>query len=407
MNKFRGFPPMNANFTPVPNAFFDHVLPNCPPCVVSVVGAIIRATLGWTDSVTGEKRIEAELSIPDIARMARIAENSARKGVRQALEEGLLIETAAAGLNTGARYALRWEDEDRQKVAIERARKATDSYPAPPSKIAPPSKVEPLQLLTPSKVEPLIKERDSQKKKDTDVSVKKALNVRSDVDAAPGNTTFNEGGRGIYAIRDKAVAELVALTGDEGSLRRFQQLWEIAEGKGALNAWDAALRATRRRLAGNAKQALDRPGAYFDKICVQELEKREVFVPTISEKLAEGDVRETIRLGLGSETKDEAIAPKDEKELPKYPAKGRETKAERRQGLNRSDRPENLLLELEQLGGKALEEFEAFVSIHRESYKKELGTMGPTARERLLATFERPQKRLDLFLLWSTRPLSE
>ncbi|WP_395137825.1 hypothetical protein, partial [Armatimonas sp.] len=180
MSKFRGFPPMSANFTPVPNAFFDYVLPNCPPCVVSVVGAIIRATLGWTDSITGEKRIEAELSIPDIARMAKIAENSVRKGVRQAMEEGLLIETAAAGLNTGARYALRWEDEERQRVAIERTRKATDDYPAPPSKVAPPSTFEGVQDLPPSKVAPLIKERDSQKKKDTNVSVKKALNVSED-----------------------------------------------------------------------------------------------------------------------------------------------------------------------------------------------------------------------------------
>ena len=67
---------------------------------------------------------------------------------------------------------------------------------------------------------------------------------------------------------------------------------------GGLDAWDAALRATRRRLSGNPKQALERPGAYFDKICVQELEKREVFVPTIAEKEANLGVGDAIRQGL-------------------------------------------------------------------------------------------------------------
>ena len=96
----------------------------------------------------------------------------------------------------------------------------------------------------------------------------------------PQRSTLNGKGRGIDAVRDKAVEEIVTLTGDEGSRRRFEQLWEIAEGNQALDAWSAALRAVQRRLQATAKQPLDRPGAYFSAICLKELEKREVFVPT-------------------------------------------------------------------------------------------------------------------------------
>lgn len=396
MTKFKGFPPMNANFTPVPNAFFDYVLPSCPPCVVSVVGAIIRATLGWMDSVTGEKRIEAELSIPDIARLAKISENSVRKGVRQALEEGLLIETAPAGLNTGARYALRWEDEERQKEAIERARRATGDQPAPPSTFTPPSIIEGVQDLTPSKVEPLIKKALSSEKKALAYSEKNSLNVSEQDQPKPSQrSTSNEGGRGINAVRDKAVDEIVTLTGDESSRRRFWQLWEVAERNQSLDAWSVALRAVQKRQKGSSKQPLERPGAYFCTVLIQELEKREVFVPTNAEKLAEGDVGEVIRQGLFD-------GAQEEPERPEPPAAKRPVPEPKPPPASPST-PEELDAELAALdseGGAALKSFQAFVSEERGRYLSELGTISQTARERLLTAFDRPEKRRDLFRRW-------
>ncbi|WP_309715155.1 hypothetical protein [Armatimonas sp.] len=224
------------------------------------------------------------------------------------------------------------------------------------------------------------------------------MNVRKDEIPNSEISTSNEGGKGIYAIRDKAVSELVALTGDEGSLRRFQQLWEIAEGKGTLDAWNAALRATRRRLSGNAKQALDRPGAYFDKICVGELEKREVFVPTIAQKQADLGVGDLIRQGLfGGEDRlggEESLIADEQEPAPHEaitevvapPLTVAELAAE--------------LVALESQGGASYEAFQSFCEAERKRYEAEMGKVSPTSRERLLGVFDRPEKQRDLYKKW-------
>lgn len=224
-----------------------------------------------------------------------------------------------------------------------------------------------------------------------------ALNVSEEKAPSPASSTPNERSKGIYAIRDKAISELVALTRDEGSLRRFQQLWEIAEGKGALDAWNAALRATQRRLRSSSKQPLDRPGAYFDAICVQELEKREVFVPTIAEKQADLGVGDTIRQGLfGGEERlggEEIFVVEGDEPAPHEaikevvaPPTATELAAE--------------LAALESQGGASYEAFQSFCEAERKRYEAEMGKLSPTTRERLLAVFDRPEKRHDLYKKW-------
>ena len=228
-----------------------------------------------------------------------------------------------------------------------------------------------------------------------------ALNVSGNVDESPKSQTPNAGGKGIYAIRDKAVSELVALTGDEGSLRRFQQLWEIAEGKSVLDAWDAALRATRRRLSGNAKQVLARPGAYFDKICVGELEKREVFIPTIAEKKAEVGVKEIIRQELfGGES---LVAPD-----VKIVALDADIQSENSDEHINLPPPVELtaaeltdeLATLESQGGALYEAFQGFCETERKRYESQMSKVSPTSRERLLSVFDRPEKQRDLYRKW-------
>lgn len=405
MSDFEGFQPLEANFTPTPNQFFDYVVPNFPPCVVSVVATIIRATLGWTDPLTGEKRIEAELSVADIQRRAKLSRNSARDGIRGALTAKLIVETAETYATSGARYALRWSDEARQRAAIERQRRALDDAPARPKVSLQKEDERGGQNLTRSDFDPVkncppYKERDFQEKKDRDISVKKSLNVRGDEIPSPAPSTPNEGGRGIYAIRDKAVSEVIALTGDEGSLRRFQQLWEIAEGNGELNAWNAALRATRRRLTGNAKQVLDRPGAYFDKICVQELAKREIFIPTLAEKQADQGVGDVIRQGLFGDkpnpdnaqslmTTDKPLAPEPATKAVAPSLTVVELAAE--------------LAALESQGDALYEAFLGFCEAERKRYEAELGNVSSTIRERLLAVFDRPEKQRDLYKKWKAQ----
>ncbi|WP_395140327.1 hypothetical protein [Armatimonas sp.] len=233
------------------------------------------------------------------------------------------------------------------------------------------------------------------------------MNVSEDAQETQtaGASTPNEGGKGIYAIRDKAVSEVVALTGDPGSLRRFQQLWEISEGKGTLDAWNAALRATRRRLSSNAKQALDRPGAYFDKICVGELEKREVFVPTNAEKQADLGVGDIIRQGLfGGEDRlggEESLVADEQKPVPQ------EVTMEPQEAITEVIPPPPTASELaaelaalESQGGAPYEAFQSFCEAERKRYEAQIGKVSPTSRERLLAVFDRPEKRRELYKKW-------
>lgn len=230
-----------------------------------------------------------------------------------------------------------------------------------------------------------------------------ALNVGEGGEETPAEErpTPSAEGKGIYAIRDKAVTEVIVLTGDEGSLRRFHQLWEVAEGKGALEAWDAALRATQRRLRSSSKQALDRPGAYFDKICVEELEKREVFVPTISEKQAETGVGELIRRGLFG---DEG-APVNTENTPLLVKESLRTVPENLGLMAAQADPTPAALDaelvvLEHKGGAPYEAFRAFCDAERKRYESEIGKVSIASRERLLAVFDRPEKKRDLYKKW-------
>lgn len=301
--EFSGFPTLTSNFTPTPNVFFDYVLPNFPPCVVSVVGAIVRATLGWTDSLTGEKRIEAELSVPQIARLSGQAQNSVRKGIRQALDAGLLIETATPGTNTGGRYALRWEDVDRQAAAIEQSRRARGDYPAETPTPSTFEGVQKLNPLPPSKVEPHIKKGSV--KKDKDIVLKKSLNVgeapAGDPPAPqhpdPGRPpTTNERETGIYRKEVlEPVEEAVSLTGDEKSRRRWVQLREICIEQNAAAAWAEAIAKTRQRLG---KGGVAAPGAYLQVTLLRELDKRGITPPSGSEEEREG-IRGAIGASLG------------------------------------------------------------------------------------------------------------
>lgn len=120
---FGGFRSLKANFTTVPNQYFDRVVGHYHPCVERVVGILIRATLGWEDPDTGERRLEAELALKDFVR-PELSECSARRGIAGAIEAGFVICTLEATTREPARYALRWEDTAAQRSAITRQRKA-------------------------------------------------------------------------------------------------------------------------------------------------------------------------------------------------------------------------------------------------------------------------------------------
>ena len=108
------------------------------------------------------------------------------------------------------------------------------------------------------------------------------------------NVREGDGYRSAY----ECVERVVTLTGDTKSLRRFEQLFEIARDSGWASAWDEAERSLRNRLARETLGPLEKPGAYFCKALAEILTKRGVTVPVGSAQQREA-VRDEIAHSLG------------------------------------------------------------------------------------------------------------
>lgn len=78
--------------------------------------------------------------------------------------------------------------------------------------------------------------------------------------------------------RSRDVEEVVKLTGDENSVKRFRQLWNVADGSSYPEAWQGALDALKHAASGSAGP-VERPGAYFCSVLVSALNLRGVAVP--------------------------------------------------------------------------------------------------------------------------------
>ncbi len=324
---FGGFKALSANFTPTPNQFFEEVVGHYPCRVVTVVAILIRATLGWEDPDTGDRRIEAELPLSAFLR-PDLCENSARKGLAEAITAGLIVRTVSANSREGARYALRWADGAALERALEKSRRmqGTDvrmqdtdlrtegagSAPSGPEQDRG-SKNGPLmnhvrgpQLGGPKNAPPYIdKTKTPNPEKETKSLRKQTLNVGDDVHCVMGEqpkprVSVRRGSRADPPNRlDKAVTSLVMELRDLGSERRHRQLLEICEEHGLDDLAREALYATRRRLASEAKQGvLEKPGAYYQRILIKKLEERQVFVPKAGEDDPD-EVRRLARQSLG------------------------------------------------------------------------------------------------------------
>ncbi len=290
---FAGFAPLTGNFTLTPNQFFDQILYE-EDCVVKVVGLLIRETLGWEDPRTKSRRVEASLPMSAFAQRG-LSRNSVRKGLDLALQRGYIVKTAEETSRTSARYALRWEDEAGQAEAVRRERLAGEERG---------SKNDPVKFCASrgSKNDPPFKQGSLKEKKK---EIERTLNVRE-------GATFvgfeKEGSRpetskqGCQsAFDEKQCAEVAAIVEelrDWGSERRHRQLLSVCEQHGLSQLPGQALKATRQRLAREQKHGvLEKPGAYYQSVLIQLLEKHQIFVPTAGEDDAE-EVRRLARESL-------------------------------------------------------------------------------------------------------------
>lgn len=311
---FPGFAPMAANFTPTPNAFFDKIVGHYPLCVVTVVAILIRETNGWTDSETGEKRAEAELPISKFIR-PDFSKNSAREGLKKAIAAGFVVETASHTNRDGSRYALRWADDNALRTIIQRQRKAKDdTRPLSESLLSggansgvpnsgPPGNGRP------NSVPPIDKENVDVKESVVYNVSKKPLNVTPDEIARLFGQTFNAEERDLYTqLVLVPVRELTSLTKDFRSRMRFIQLREICLKNDATGAWSAAFISLEKRLQLKANP-LGKPGAYFNTVCMKQLENRGIVVPRKSEEPDRAEVRDLIAASLSGEA--EEVKPTD------------------------------------------------------------------------------------------------
>lgn len=114
--RFDGFFEGNGNFTYIPNAFFDVVVPNEKLSVVRVVGAIIRNTICW-EARRGHRKQHVSMSLSELERRTKMHRETASLGLQEALAAGYLrrdhegLFDPDKSLQRPATYSLRWEGD--------------------------------------------------------------------------------------------------------------------------------------------------------------------------------------------------------------------------------------------------------------------------------------------------------
>ncbi len=108
---FRQQPGGNFAFTMVPNQFLDEIVPYEKPCVVKVVGLILRRTLGWIDQ-RGQRRQQDRVSYSEFAREMNMSLQAVSDGLKTALDRGYILRVKPGGVfgsnPEAAWYSLRW-----------------------------------------------------------------------------------------------------------------------------------------------------------------------------------------------------------------------------------------------------------------------------------------------------------
>gem|GEM_PF-1008062 len=113
--EFNGFFAGDGNRTPIPNDFFDVVVPLEPLALIRVVGAVIRKTIGYQDQFGG-RRTAAPLSFTELQRRSNIADRKTISGaIRTAINQNFIVlvreghfDPNGGEKNRPAAYGIRW-----------------------------------------------------------------------------------------------------------------------------------------------------------------------------------------------------------------------------------------------------------------------------------------------------------
>jgi hypothetical protein len=118
LKQFKGFYNFNETYrTPVPNQFFDDILPHESLSVIKVVGTVTRLTIGFTNG-RGDRRFETFLSYTEIQIRAQVKNrNDLSKAIKNSIESNYIVrleqgffDPRAGKKSKAATYSLRWLD---------------------------------------------------------------------------------------------------------------------------------------------------------------------------------------------------------------------------------------------------------------------------------------------------------
>ena len=112
---FGGFYAGEGHRTPIPNAFFDRLVPNETLAVVKVVGAVLRHTVGYANQFGG-RRSEAPLAYSYIQKYTNLRHRpTLADAIRAAIEQGYIrcvskgcFDPRGGKASRPARYAVNW-----------------------------------------------------------------------------------------------------------------------------------------------------------------------------------------------------------------------------------------------------------------------------------------------------------
>jgi hypothetical protein len=160
---FAGFYFGEGHRTPIPNAFFDHVVPNEVLAVVKVVGTVLRHTVGYQNQFGG-RRSEAPLSYSYLQKYIRVCHrptlaaavrNAVRKGYIRRISNGR-FDPHGGKASRPAHYAVHWPTDTTSSRCSSKTEPGADQFKNPNRK---PSKKP--NRKTSSKTEPM--ERQEQR----------------------------------------------------------------------------------------------------------------------------------------------------------------------------------------------------------------------------------------------------
>ena len=121
-SEFAGFYSGEGYRTPVPNAFFDEIVPKEPLAVTKTVGAIVRHTIGYQNQFGG-RRQETPLSLTDIQKYTHISKRTAVvEAIKHAQKVGYISRVQAGTFSPDTTqqsksvYAIRWLGQADHKV---------------------------------------------------------------------------------------------------------------------------------------------------------------------------------------------------------------------------------------------------------------------------------------------------